>query len=681
MLEQVKTLQPLVSRVWTGKTAKKTNGKTFWTGSDPEANPVEPLTEYRIRRHLNGGPGRGCGWISPGTNTSLGATIDLDSHKGETDWAGMAAAADKILGIAPEFGITLHPFSSSGGRGIHLYAIWDAPQDAYSLRQQLRDMIGAAGFIDKAGGRGVADGFAEIFPKQDSVPEDGSGNYFILPLHAKSVPLDSDTLAPLPVDTPVAWRCSEPVPVRTKPIPEPRERGDTPADLVEIRGALMHIASKIRYEIGREEWRNLIFGLHYEAEGSDEGLALADEFSSRCREYDADEVVKLWESSREKDASITGATIRFRARELGWNPTTADDFTDETPTDVTPDGKPRRDPYGVMLRDEFLATLEPTVWWIRGVLPAARTVMTYGASKSGKTFMVLDMAVALDQGTPWRGRKTKKLRVCYVCAEGYNGFVRRMQAYEKHYKIKLGIGVIRHSPDLMKLGNAEKLGEALIASGGWDVVIVDTMARVMAGADENSGDAGKLIHNVETALQHASPTGGQAMAWFIHHSGKDESKGSRGWSGVPAAMDTEFRVTRDEDVRTMEITKQKDGEEGDKFGFKLRMVPLGIFEPADPDDPTDCPTEISSCVVEHTDEVVDTGKAPAKGGGARQKQLLKILADMTDLGGVGVDLEELCAAASKATDGNVAVKSFRESARVMLDRGILRAEDNKVVLA
>lgn len=675
MKQQLATLRPLVSRLWTGKTALKTNGITFWTGGKGSA--VEPLTEQRLQRHLATNTGRGCGWIAPGTNTTRGLTFDLDSHKGETDWAGMSRAADTITGVALEYGIRLVPFSSSGGRGIHLYAIWDEPQDAYSLRCLGRELLGAAGFKDKAGGGGVAAGLVEMFPKQDSVPEDGSGNYFILPLHGASVPLAPD-FSPLHSNAAVTWPTSDPVPLRTKPTPEPVERGETPSDLTEIRSALMHIADQMGADIPREDWRNLLFGLHHDTEGSDDGLALADEFSSLCREYEADEVIKVWESCRDRDASITGATILFKARELGWGAATPDDFDDlgNSNSDSEPPG--RRDPFGVMLREEVFGNVDPLVWFIRGVLPMAKTVMIYGASKSGKTFMALDMVVALDQGIPWRGHKTRKARVCYVCAEGYNGFVRRMQAYEKHFGIKLGIGVIRHSPDLMKGDSVRRLADSLIASGGWDIVIIDTMARVMAGADENSGDSGKLIHNVETALQHASPTGGQAMAMFIHHSGKDEGKGARGWSGVPAAMDAEFQVVRDEDVRTLKVTKQKDGEEGEEFGFKLRLVPLGIFEPADPDDPTDVPIEISSCVVEHTEVVVEKTSKAAAAKGARQKALAKQHDDMTTLGGVGPELEEWLKATQEALGGKVRVSSLRETAETMIEKGIFVIEEGRV---
>ncbi len=85
-----------------------------------------------------------------------------------------------------------------------------------------------------------------------------------------------------------------------------------------------------------------------------------------------------------------------------------------------------------------------------------------------------------------------------------------------------------------------------------------------------------------------------ATVVVVHHSGKDESRGARGWSGWKGAVDAEIEITRNGDMRTISVTKMKDGTDGMQFGFKLKTIPLGVDEDGD---------LITSCVVEHTDVV------------------------------------------------------------------------------
>ncbi len=49
---------------------------------------------------------------------------------------------------------------------------------------------------------------------------------------------------------------------------------------------------------------------------------------------------------------------------------------------------------------------------------------------------------------------------------------------------------------------------------------------------------------------------------MVHHSGKDDRKGARGSTNLPASFDTRFKVTGDTDtlVATIKNEKQKDGE-------------------------------------------------------------------------------------------------------------------------
>lgn len=228
-------------------------------------------------------------------------------------------------------------------------------------------------------------------------------------------------------------------------------------------------------------------------------------------------------------------------------------------------------------------------WLVRNVLPRRGLGIIYGSSTAGKTFWALDIIFAVARGlSDWRGLHVTRGDVVYIAAEGVDGVRKRARAYGKHHRVPLAdlpFRVISDTPNLMK-GDHTALAQAI---GTAHVIVVDTMSAVMPGADENGGkDVGPVLAHCKQ-IQEA--TG--ALVILIHHSGKNEGAGARGWSGIRAAVDVEICITRNNDDRTAEITKLKDGEgEGRKFPFRLQVVDLGRDNYGD---------QVTSCVVEHLD--------------------------------------------------------------------------------
>jgi hypothetical protein len=104
------------------------------------------------------------------------------------------------------------------------------------------------------------------------------------------------------------------------------------------------------------------------------------------------------------------------------------------------------------------------------------------------------------------------------------------------------------------------------------LIIGDTLARMSAGANENSGeDMGPVMARFD---QVATATGAALM--IIHHNGKDAAKGARGWSGIRAHIDTEIEVTEKEGTRSVTVTKQRElPSKGDTIYFKLEIIEMG----------------------------------------------------------------------------------------------------------
>lgn len=400
------------------------------------------------------------------------------------------------------------------------------------------------------------------------------------------------------------WQASPPVPVRERPAPPERAPTDAPA-LDKLKSALASIPNDASNSLDYDTWRNVVFGIHHATEGSDEGLALAIEFSARSPKFDETFLVeRVWpyiNTERSGDV-VTDRTIYRLATEHGWaDPAIADDFEI-----VEPDSKnvSRETQRFEFIDDRDFSSGPPPSWFIKGVLPKAVLGVIYGASGSGKSFFMLDLMAAIARGEPWRDRRVKRGRVGVIVAEGAAGFRNRINAYcRKHEIDALGVKILADAPNFMEAKDVIDLGNAMRAAHV-ELLFVDTLAQVTPGADENAGeDMGRVIGHCLTLHK---VTG--AMVVLIHHSGKDASKGARGWSGIKGALDVEIEVTRCDHDRVATVSKMKDGPgEGDEFGFTLDVVPVEMDDDGD---------VVSSCVVEHGDAGAAKARQkrmPAKG--------------------------------------------------------------------
>jgi hypothetical protein len=559
--------------------------------------------------------------IVPGESTTRIAVLDFDSHKGEVGWDDMRSLAGHVAGHLASFGYAPITFRSSGGHGIHILLLWEEPQDAYSVREMLTSTLAIMGLTN--GTKGVKHREVEIFPKQDSVPSDGYGSMFVLAYAGESELLHTHDLHSLGKVAPTDWPKAQPVPVLDRPVypSSTIDPASLPTSLAEVRSALAAIPNEGSESLEYDSWRTVIFALHHATQGSPEGLALAHDFSSRSSKYDPaflDERVWPYIKTERGGSLITERSLFNTARAHGWLEDIASDFqnldelaagegsnpTAETGTVHGP-GAPAKP---VANRFKFIpfhvfAERPAPEWIIQGVLPDTELALIVGQSGAGKSFLALDLAASIARGESWRGRRVRQGHVAYIAAEGAGGFRNRGVAYAQHHGVpweSLRISVLPDNPNLLQQNDVRQLILALRELGKIDVVMVDTLAQTMAGGDENSGeDMGKALGHCRAIHKHTG-----ALVIPIHHLGKDEARGPRGWSGLTGAADAVIAVMRDNEKRSAVIAKMKDGVDGLEFPFKLQVLELGQDSAGE---------TITSCVVEHLDESPRHSRREPKG--------------------------------------------------------------------
>jgi phage/plasmid primase-like uncharacterized protein/KaiC/GvpD/RAD55 family RecA-like ATPase len=234
----------------------------------------------------------------------------------------------------------------------------------------------------------------------------------------------------------------------------------------------------------------------------------------------------------------------------------------------------------VVFGDQLGSDYEAPDELVEGLMTIGSSVVVYGDSNSGKTFWALSVATAIANGSECYGRKTDAGLVIYLASEAPASIRSRMQAIKKYHGCDLeNLAMV---PVPMNFYNGDQdaqdvieLVRAIEQIKGKPVrlIIGDTLARMSAGANENSGeDMGPVMARFD---QVATATGAALM--IIHHNGKDAAKGARGWSGIRAHIDTEIEVIEKEGIRMVNVTKQRElPSKGEAIYFKLEVVEMGI---------------------------------------------------------------------------------------------------------
>lgn len=230
-----------------------------------------------------------------------------------------------------------------------------------------------------------------------------------------------------------------------------------------------------------------------------------------------------------------------------------------------------------------LRKLPPAKYLIDGWVPAGATGILYGKWGAGKSFIGFDQSLHLAYGMEdWHGATLPEggCDVLVLAREGHSGFVGRVDAFKAKHGIlddTERMVFMRASVSFMRDEDFSGLCEAIRKQERkFKFVLIDTVARVLPGADMNEG---KIVTLFMERCALISEISGAATVG-VHHQNKSGTM--MGSIYFEANADFVFEVTRfgeeDGPLREGEIvcTKMKDGEDRWKRQVHFEQVAFGV---------------------------------------------------------------------------------------------------------
>jgi hypothetical protein len=221
-----------------------------------------------------------------------------------------------------------------------------------------------------------------------------------------------------------------------------------------------------------------------------------------------------------------------------------------------------------LFSDQELETHAAPAFALDGIYHEGSFIVLVGPSGGGKTFLALDLALCHATGTPWHGRAARRGPVVYVAAEGRGGLAARIGAWKEWHGWTgpAGLSTILEPTVLTESTEVERLLLSLKALPEPPVlVIVDTLARNLGHADENSArDMGQFVQGADRIRRETG-----AATLIIHHTGLRNGR-ERGSSALRGAADTTLLLRDSKSATKLHCLKQRETTPFSDLHFKFQ---------------------------------------------------------------------------------------------------------------
>lgn len=392
---------------------------------------------------------------------------------------------------------------------------------------------------------------------------------------------------------------------------------ETPEEIAKLDSALKLLSPNVRRGSGSfydsrgnpetDYWLAVVWAIA--SLGWNSGEAIARDWSRSSNRYTDDGFDQAWNGYKPNHANPIGiGSLYKKAKDLGWQQL----GVQATPSPMATVSNSITEPTRfTLLSLDDLDRLPPNEWLVKNLLPTQGLAAIFGPSSSGKTFVALDLLMAIACKPTWFGFKVKKVPVIYVGLEGKANIPNRFKAWRnKNSSLSpSNVKIILGNFDVLARNQIEELAGTIhqvnMASG---VIVIDTLNQASPGADENSSQDMGIIINHLKMLQELTTS----LVLIIHHTGKNAAAGLRGHSSLKAALDTSIEVIGG-DKRSWLVDKNKDGADGQSFPFQLEVQTLGVDADGD---------SITSCTIERNTNPIFQKPEPS---GKAQKAAYKLI--------------------------------------------------------
>lgn len=225
---------------------------------------------------------------------------------------------------------------------------------------------------------------------------------------------------------------------------------------------------------------------------------------------------------------------------------------------------------------------------IDGVMRQGGVLMLGGASKAGKTFMLIELALALSMGREWLGMECKESRVLYINLEVdaaeftdrlFRVFNSIYEGEEARQKVTENIGIMNLRGKIQGMEDlVDRLSREL--THDYEVVIVDPSYKVIDGDENLARDVHKFTNELDRLATNLN-----ASVVYCHHHSKgfkgdtgrmDRTSGSGVFARHADALIDCIELEVDEDTR-------KNLRIGDSSCFRLQFTTRSFKRPPDVD--------------------------------------------------------------------------------------------------
>ena len=219
---------------------------------------------------------------------------------------------------------------------------------------------------------------------------------------------------------------------------------------------------------------------------------------------------------------------------------------------------------------------------IGGLLRKGHKMIISGASKAGKSFFLLELAIALSEGREFLGFKCRKSNVLYVNFE-----IDRPSCADRIKKIYECLGIKKPSPKTFSIWNLrghalplDKLVPKLTKrckDRKFDCIILDPIYKIITGDENNASEMGYFCNQFDKIADET----GASVIYAHHHSkggqgqktAQDRSSGSGVFARDPDAIVDIIELEIDEDIKKSIADSPLD------TGWQLEFVTRDFAEP------------------------------------------------------------------------------------------------------